>query len=151
MASNTVPGAQMRPNKTHQAQGRTYPSRPFPKADGAPIQCELCVDRFGFSVHDAPCCPFLQPENIKDREINQRVLQLKFTHSMKQDAVPEKLKEAIKSRTVPQQARLPNPVAQFAEADIPSDEDSDSEQFPSENHEDPEIDTASFDYPLPPC
>jgi hypothetical protein len=69
---------------------------------------------------------------------------------MKQDAVPEKLKEAIRSRPVPQQARLPKLVARFAEAEIPSDEDSDSEQLLYEHHKYPEIDTASFDYPIPP-
>jgi hypothetical protein len=99
------------------------------------------LDIFGFSGHDAPWYPLLHPENIKDREIKQRGLQLKVAHSMKQDVVPEKLKEAIRSRPVSQQARLPKPVARFAEAEIPSDEDSDSGQFPSEHHEDPEVDT----------
>jgi hypothetical protein len=72
---NTTPGAhdpvvtaaQMRPNKAHQAQGCTYLSHPFPKVDGAPIRCELCLDRFRLFGHDAPWCPFLHPENIKDR------------------------------------------------------------------------------------
>jgi hypothetical protein len=83
-----VTAAQMRPNKAHQAQGPTYPPRPFPKVDGSPIRCELYLDSFGFSGHDAPWCPFLHPENIKDWEIRQSVLQFKVTHSMKQDAVP---------------------------------------------------------------
>jgi hypothetical protein len=103
---NTTPGvhdpvvaaAQMRPNNAHQAQYRTYPSRPFPKVYGAPIESELCLDIFGLSGHDAPWCSFLHPENIKDHDIKQRVLQFKVTHSMKQDVVPEKFKEAIQSR-----------------------------------------------------
>jgi hypothetical protein len=68
---------------------------------------------------------------------------------MKQDAVTEKLKEAIKLHLVPQQARLPKPVARFVEAGIPSDEDSESKQLWYEYHKEPVIDTASFDYPLP--
>jgi hypothetical protein len=68
-------------------------------------------------------------------------------HSMKQDTVPEKLKEAIQSCPVPQQARLPKPVAHFTKAEIPSDEDRDSEQLPYKHHEDPEIDTCTM--PLP--
>lgn len=46
---------------------------------------------------------------------------------MKQDAFPEKLKEASQPRISPQQARLTKPVARFAEADSPSDEDIESE------------------------
>jgi hypothetical protein len=46
-----VTASQMRPNKAPQAQGRPYPSLPFPKNDGAPNICELCLDIFGFSGH----------------------------------------------------------------------------------------------------
>jgi hypothetical protein len=41
----------------------------------ARIRCELSLDSFGFSSHDAPWCPFLHPEDIRDRDIKQRVLQ----------------------------------------------------------------------------
>jgi hypothetical protein len=45
---NTTPGvhdpvvaaSQMRPNKAHQSKGLTYPSRPFPKVDGAQMNFE---------------------------------------------------------------------------------------------------------------
>jgi hypothetical protein len=44
---------------------------------------------------------------------------------MNQDPFPDKLKEAIKLRTVPIQARVPKPVVRFADADAPpSDEES---------------------------
>jgi hypothetical protein len=102
------------------------------------------MDRFGLYGHDAPWCPFQQPENIKDREIKESVLQYKVTHSIEQDAFPEKLKEAIKSLSVTQRTRLPKPFARFAEADTPSDEDEDIkyEQSPPGSQDDNMIDTA---------
>jgi hypothetical protein len=119
---NNVPGVhdpvveadQMRPNNSPQAQGRPYLPCPFPKADGAPIRCELCLDRFGLSGNDAPWCLCLHPDNIKDREIKQHVLQFKITHYIKQDAVPEKLNEAIKSRPFPNRHGYlsPSPASQ---------------------------------------
>jgi hypothetical protein len=146
--------AQLRPSKSPygtNAQGRHSSHRPLGRSDSTPIRCELCLDRFGFSSHDAPWCPFLHPDNIRDREINQRVLQYKVTHSIKQDPVPDKLKQALKDMPNPQKARLPKPIARFAEADpMPSDEDSASDEDIAEDVDATIIDSAQYDYPLPP-
>jgi hypothetical protein len=131
-ASNTpgvhdafVAADQLRPHRPPAQQGQTLTSHPHARSDSAPIRCELCLDRFGFSGHDAPCCPFLHPDNIKDREIKQHVLHYKVTNSMNQDPVPDKLKDAIKVRTVSLRARMPKAVICLADADAPpSDEES---------------------------
>jgi hypothetical protein len=68
---------------------------------------------------------------------------------MKKDAVLEKLKEAIKSRFIPQHTRFPKPVAPFTKTDIESDEERDSKQLPAEHHEYLVIDTVLFDYTFP--
>jgi hypothetical protein len=124
--------AQLRPSQSHdgaQAQGQPPSHRTPGRPDGSSIRCELCLDRFGFPGHDDTWCPFLHPDKIRDREIKQRVLQYKVTHSTKQDPVPDQLKQALKDMTNPQKARLPKPVVRFAEADpMPSDQDSDSDK-----------------------
>jgi hypothetical protein len=92
----------------------------------------------------------LHPDNTKDRESKQRVLQYKITNSMKQDPVPDKLKDDIKVRTVPLQARMPKPVVRFAEADDPpSDKESVTDDTSPPSQEDRIIDSAVYDYPLP--
>jgi hypothetical protein len=79
------------------------------------------------------------------------VLQYKVTDSMKQDSVPEKLKEAIKLRTVLLQARVPKSVMRFTDADAPlSDEESVTDDTSLPLQEDNGIDSAVDDYPLPP-
>jgi hypothetical protein len=117
---DTIVGAdQLRPHRPAAHQGRTLTPQQNARPDGAPIRCEICLDCFGFSGHDALRCPFLHPDNIKDCENKHSFLQYKITNSMKQDPVPDKLKEAIKLRTVPLQARVSKPVVRFAEADAP--------------------------------
>jgi hypothetical protein len=61
--------AQPHPSKSHygdQGQGRPPSHHPQGHQGGSQICCELCLDRFGFSSHEAPWCPFLHPGNIKD-------------------------------------------------------------------------------------
>jgi hypothetical protein len=108
------------------------------------------LDRFCFHGHDAPWCPFWHPENTKDREIKQRILQYKVTHAIKQDNFPYKFKQAMGSLPVPQQAPLPNPTVKTALTDLVAD-DVDSlpdNSVPSEYKL--LVDTASFEYPAAP-
>jgi hypothetical protein len=147
-----VAAAQLRPSKSpYGAQGCPPSHCPHGRQEGSPIRCELCLDQFGFSSHDAPWCPFLHPDNIKDREIKKWVLQYKVTHSIKQDSVPDQLKQAIKDIPTPHKACLPEPVVHFAEADaMPYDEDSGSGDENTEDTETTLVDSAQLDYLLPP-
>jgi hypothetical protein len=146
-----VSAAQLHPYKSPSQQHDCSSAlRSHPKSDDGPIRCELCLSMFGFSGHDAPWCPFLHPDKIKDREIKQRVLQYKLTHSIKQDHVPDLLKKSLKSGPLPQQERLPKPIARFAEGGpIDSDEESASEGNAASHDDDPAVDSGAFDYPLP--
>jgi hypothetical protein len=152
MQAHVVAAAQLCPhNAPYQPHGRPSTARPLNKSESAPIRCELCLDRFSFSGHDAPWCPFLHLDNIKDREIRQRILQFKVTHSIKQDPVPDQLKQVNRSSPHPQPACLPKPIVRFSEVDpIPLVEESASENSPSTEEQDPMIDSGTFDYPLPP-
>jgi hypothetical protein len=70
MRDPLVAAAQLRPARPHQSDRPSYPSRNNCPT-GTLICHELCLDRFGFPGHDAPWCPFLHPENIKDRQNKQ--------------------------------------------------------------------------------
>jgi hypothetical protein len=67
---------------------------------------------------------------------------------MKQDPVPYKLKDAIKVRTVPLQARMSKPVVLLADADAPPADEKIMNEEPS-HQDDNESDSAVYDYLLP--
>jgi hypothetical protein len=61
------------------------------------------------------------------------------------------LKQALKDMPNPQKARIPKHVVRFAESDpMPCDEDSDSDEDIPEDTAATIIDSAQYDYPLPP-
>jgi hypothetical protein len=104
-----VAAAQPHPARPPRSCRPSYPScndRPT----GTPTHCELCLDHFGFPGHYAPWCPFLHPENTKDREIKQRILQYKVTRAIKQYPVPDKLKQSMRLIPVPPNARILKPI-----------------------------------------
>lgn len=109
-----VPNHYTRPQGQARPQGRDLDT----------ICCELFLDKFGFLGHGAPWCPFLHPDNIRDREIKQRVQQFKITHAIKQDPVPDKLKHAIRLQPPPS-SRLPRSSVKFAVMDNDISEDGD--------------------------
>jgi hypothetical protein len=140
-----VAAAQMHPSRAPSGPSpRTQyarPSGPTHHHSWSPIhiRCELCLGKFGFPGHDASWCLFLHPDNIKDHEIQQRVLQYKITQSIKQDPVPDKLKQALRSHTPPA-AHIPHPTVKFATTNMDIPEDTpDFEEFDLEPQEEPTL------------
>jgi hypothetical protein len=92
----------------------------------------------------------LHPRNIKDREIKQRILQYKVTHAIKQDPVPDKLKQTMRSLPIPQQARLPNPTVKTAMLDLVADDVVSRPENSVLSEDDLLVDKESFYYPVTP-
>jgi hypothetical protein len=97
----------------------------------------------------------LYPDNIKDCEIKQCVIQYKIAYLIKQYPVLDRLKQALRSHPPPE-ARLSHPTVKFSvtNTDIPVDTP-DLEEFDPEPQEEPiiddmTIDYASYNYPVAP-
>jgi hypothetical protein len=159
--------AQMPPLRSHNGHSSSSPEnrghlRSPPSLDPyVPICCELCLDRFNFHSHDAAWFPLLHDENIRDREVKERVIQYRIQNKIKQHPLPDGLKVPHKP---PMSARLPmaNAVHDIynihedltlavTDQDIPIDPGTDKYDLPHSHFEDPtEIDTSQFDYSSPP-
>jgi hypothetical protein len=143
--------AQIHPQRSPRGSAVRRPPPSHPYRDT--IRCELYLDCFEFPSHDVVWCPLLRDENIKDKEVCERVMQFCIRHKIKQDPLPGILKHP---RTVPLRAHLPVPTAKAA---IVLDLTQDSHQvddymLPTPADDDlvqeiVEVDSSTFDYPWP--
>jgi hypothetical protein len=141
--SPVVTAAQMHPY--HPPQGSDVRHPPPVHSTRDTIRSELCFDRFKFPSHDAAWCPLLHDENIRDKEVRERVMQdpLPITLNQPRNVPPcaRILAPTVNAAIMTDLTQDPHQVDESLLPSLPSVED--QYQYIGE------VDSPTFDYPWP--